>query len=113
MAEVLPVTWEAIEVPTLESDHIGCSRTGRKAPAKAHDPKLWALEALANLCCFLLHFLRVGARLEWRHRLHLLGHGCKCKQNARNFCRGPGRIFEDGLSMLEPPSSTMIHHDPP
>ena len=38
-----------VEVPAFESDHVGRSGTGGKAPAEAHDPKLGALEALANL----------------------------------------------------------------
>ena len=38
-----------IEIPAFECHHIGCTSTSRKAPAKAHDPKLGTLEALANL----------------------------------------------------------------
>ena len=39
-------------VNRMPRNGVGRSSTTCKAPAKAHDPKFWALEALANLWCF-------------------------------------------------------------
>jgi hypothetical protein len=55
-----------IEVPALESDHVGCSGAGRQAPAKAHDPKLGALEALSNLSRFP-GLRNISAEMSLRH----------------------------------------------